>query len=138
MLLQQPEHATDHLSLECFALPRLEEATDRIDAPARGVGRLLVRALRLGWRSRLGGGRRGRLLEVAASISRALCESLRVPYLDHSGDAFAAPSTSSDGAIRERGPGSFVCTTGVGTPLSDKIVTAASPMPIDVSSSSRS
>ena len=40
--------------------------------------------------------------------------------------------------MREAGATIRVCTTGVGTPDSLKIVTAASPMPIWVSSSERS
>jgi hypothetical protein len=64
--------------------------------------------------------------------------STRVPYLAHSGDALALAPTSSAGPIREAGGVIRVCTTGVGTPVSDKIVTAASPMPIPVSSVSMS
>jgi hypothetical protein len=40
--------------------------------------------------------------------------------------------------MREAGARSLVCTTGVGTPSSDGVVTAASPIPIEVSSSSTS
>src|SRR3954464_15136011 len=74
----------------------------------------------------------------AASISRALCASTRWPYFANNGDDFAAPATSSAGAIRDVGARSLVCTTGVGTPFSDRIVTAASPMPSWVNSSPRS
>ena len=74
----------------------------------------------------------------AASISRALWLSTRSPYLDHSGEALAVASTLSAGPIRDSGGEIRVSTTGVGTPLSDRIVTAASPIPIPVSSASRS
>src|SRR5581483_100495 len=74
----------------------------------------------------------------AASSSRALWESTRVPYFAYRGDAFAAASTSEAAAIFDRGARIFVCTTGVGTPFSFRIVTAASPIPSDVSSSPRS
>ena len=74
----------------------------------------------------------------ACSFSRALSASTRVPYLANRGDAFAAASTSSAGPIRDAGARRRVWTTGVGTPSSDRIVTAASPIPIDVSSSSTS
>ena len=70
-----------------------------------------------------------------ASISRALCASTRAPYFANSGDAFAGPSTSAIGAIFEAGASIRVCTTGVGTPFSLSSVTAASPVPIEVSSS---
>ena len=73
-----------------------------------------------------------------ARISRALCASVRVPYSAHSGEAFAAPSMSSAGSMREAGATIRVCTTGVGTPFSESSVTAASPMPTRVSSVSTS
>jgi hypothetical protein len=73
-----------------------------------------------------------------ASISRALSASTRSPYFAHSGDAFAAASTSGAGSMLDDGPSSRVCTTGVGTPFSDNSVTAASPVPTEVSSVSTS
>ena len=75
----------------------------------------------------------------AASTSRADSRVRRAsPYFAHSGEALAAASTSSAGAMRDRGATMRVCTTGVGTPRSSRIVTAASPMPSAGSSSSRS
>jgi len=61
-----------------------------------------------------------------------------VPYLAHSGDALALASMPSAGPIRDAGGVTRVYTTGVGTPFSDRIVTAASPMPMLVSSVSMS
>ena len=56
---------------------------------------------------RRSGSRRARAPPAAASrparISRALCASVRVPYSAHSGEAFAAPSTSSAGSMRDGG-----------------------------------
>jgi hypothetical protein len=63
---------------------------------------------------------------------------VRVPYLPNSGDAFAEPSTSSAGPMRDAGARGRAWTTGVGTPSSERIVTAASPIPIDVRSFSMS
>jgi hypothetical protein len=45
---------------------------------------------------------------LAASFSRALSASTRVPYLAWSGEALAAPSTSSAGPMREAGARSLV------------------------------
>jgi hypothetical protein len=52
--------------------------------------------------------------------------STRVPYFAHNGDALAAASTPSTGAIRDSGGDIRQSTTGVGTPVSDRIVIAAS------------
>ena len=83
---------------------------------------------------RLGAGAASR----PASSSRALWASTGSPYFAHSGDAFAAASTPSAGAIREAGASRRVWATGVGTPYSDSSVIAASPMPTEVSSVSTS
>ena len=62
------------------------------------------------------------------------------PYLTHSGDAATAASITagSTGAISERGARSIVHATGVGEPRSESTVTAASPVPSDVSISAMS
>jgi hypothetical protein len=44
----------------------------------------------------------------AASISRALWLSTRVPYFENSGDAFADLSTSSVGPMRDEGGRKFI------------------------------
>jgi hypothetical protein len=54
---------------------------------------------------------------------------VRVAYFAQSGEALAAPSTSGAGAIFDWGARIFVRTTGVGTPLSERIVATASPIP---------
>ncbi len=61
-----------------------------------------------------------------------------MPYFANNGLAVATPVTSSAGPMRESGGRIRVCTTGVGTPDSLRIVTAASPVPSWVRSSSRS
>ena len=91
---------------------------------------------RLAWR--LGAGRRGASDSGGEELAGALGLA-RVPYLAYSGDALAAPSTSTGrGRCATRALAARVCTTGVGTPSSDRLVTAASPIPIEVSSASTS
>ena len=59
----------------------------------------------------------------AASNSRADWLSIRVAYFETSGDC-AGPSRCRPGRAHSRARGLiFVCTTGVGTPLSERIVT---------------
>ncbi len=61
-----------------------------------------------------------------------------MPYFAHIGDAFAAASSPGNGSMLDDGPSIRVWTTGVGTPFSDSSVTAASPVPTEVSSVSTS
>ena len=117
--------------LDLLALARAEEVADRRRRRlAPGAGAFLARGFGVGTCSRAPArGRRRLRASRAASISRATRASTRVPYFANSGEAFAAPSTSSAGAMRDAGARSRVWTTGVGTPFSQRIVTAASPMP---------
>jgi hypothetical protein len=91
--------------------------------------------LRRGARASAPAGSGSAVSSRAASFSLALSASARAPYFAKSGEALAAASTSSAGPIRDAGARSRVCTTGIGTPSSERIVTAASPIPIEVSSS---
>ena len=147
-LAQHAEDAAQHLALQHLALARGEEVADGL-AAARGLRRRRATAPRSGARApsagvrrderRLGGrGAHARAPMRAASSSCALSRSTRVAY-------FAAQRGRGGRArrCRRRAPSATaarqrVCTTGVGTPDSDRIVTAASPIPSAGSSSSRS
>ena len=104
----------------------------------------LPRRGRVGARPLLGGrGRRIGLLALRpglVSCSYAESRSIAVPYSACNGDAATAAATtaSDDGAISDCGARIRVHATGVGAPFSDSTVTTASPVPSDVSSSSRS
>ena len=133
-LLEHPEHAADDLARQRPAARRLEEVADRVGSLACGRSSPLLALGRLRRRLDPGRGDRGASqASPARSGCRAVCRTSRT-----TGSRVATPATSSAGPMRESGGRIRVCTTGVGTPDSLRIVTAASPVPSWVRSSSRS
>ena len=76
----------------------------------------------------------------AASFSYADSRSATAAYFAPIGESAMvwSSSASGDGAMSDWGARMRVQATGVGAPLSDRTVTTASPVPSEVSSSSRS
>ena len=134
-LLQQPEDAAHDLALELLARARVEEVADRVRAAERrGRGLLLLARAAPAAAPRAAPAARGarRAARARSARRRASRTSRRA----------ARPSRRRrrrrPGAMRETGGRSRVWTTGVGTPFSERIVTAASPIPSCWSSCSRS
>ena len=131
--LQHPEHAADDLARERAAARRLQEVTDRVRtlahrSPApfwRSVGCVGVRRRRPRIEPRCQLLARALRVEPCPvlGVQRARCRSAR--------HVVGRPHARQGGRMR-------VSTTGVGTPTRSRIVTAASPVPSWVRSSSRS
>ena len=121
---QQSEHAADDFALQCLSLTRAEEVAERVCAALGRFGRVSVFRLHHRW-----GVAVAAVSSRAASSSRADWLSIRVAYFEASGDCRRGGRDVISRADRESGGRSLVCTTGVGTPDSERIVTAASPIP---------
>ena len=146
-LAQHPEDAAHDVLLQRLALARVEEVADRVGAAAlrgpaarrgagarRGTGR--ARSAR---RPGRGAGARRRRPSRPARISRALCGvGPRAVLRPQRRRLRRAVERRRTGPCSTTAPSIRVWTTGVGTPFSDSRVTAASPVPTEVSSVSTS